>query len=74
MFFKMRLQRPSTLIRLGALFLLVGSLLQSPWLKHWRAGTSVDVTDFLLGLFYALAIGFFLMGVWRKSRQDAHHV
>ena len=74
MFFKTKVQRPSTLIRLGAFFLLVGALLQSPWSKHWMAGTSGDLTDFLMGLFYALAIGFFLMAVWRKSRQDGHHV
>lgn len=54
-------------IRVGALLLLLASLLRSPWLSHSTRALPVDLMDFLLGLLYTLSIGFLLLGVRRSS-------
>ena len=67
MILKSTLQRPSTLVRLGALFFLLSSVLR--WFVHPAHDPSADLRDGFMGLFYGLSIGLFLLAVWRKSHR-----
>lgn len=61
------LKDPGTLIRLGALFLLLASLWK--WFIHPGGRLSEGVVDGGAGFLYGLSIGCFLLGMKRNSRR-----
>ena len=69
MFLKTTLQRPTTLVRLGALFLLLSCLLR--FFVHPTPSLSPDLLDGFLGLLSGLSIGFFLVAIWQKRHRQA---
>ena len=59
---------PRRIVRLGSVFLIVASL--EKLFLHRAPALSPDLADGLVGLFYGLAIGTLLLGLWmgRKAR------
>jgi peptidoglycan/LPS O-acetylase OafA/YrhL len=62
-----KLKRPEAQIQTGLIFLGLASL--SKWFLQPGDALSDQWTDGVTGLLYGLAIGFMLLGVWRKSRR-----
>lgn len=62
-----KLKEPGVQIRIGLGFLILASL--TKWLVQPGAALSDEWTDGVTGLLYGLAIGFMLLGIWRKSRR-----
>ncbi len=55
-------------IQIGFIFLGLASL--SKWFLHPGPQLSDQLTDGITGLLYGISIGFMLLGVWRRNRQD----
>lgn len=61
------LHDPATMMRLGMLFLILGSL--SHWLLHPSAAVASSFVDFVTGLLYGISIGCLLLSVSGRRRR-----
>ena len=63
-----QIKTPRFQVQIGLVFLIIASL--SKWFVQPRVSLPDEWTDGMTGLLYGIAIGFMLLGTWRKNRPD----